>query len=288
MNSCAIIAISLLLAMTTQGSSCDQADNTEPATDNPPTTVMSEVDELAQSDDTDEDEKTTTNDRVERDDSDVFNHMAFDAILRTNVKNERVDYTNIKKNHLPELSIYLDQLAKVNIDDLARDQQLAYYINLYNATVIRNVIDRYKPGYSVSENDFQIFKDNLVRTTAGTYSLNHLENNVIRPTFKDARIHAALNCAAASCPPLLDHAYTADNLNETLTKQMRRFVNDPTRNTIKPESKKLILSKLFEWYAEDFGGPNGVPGYINKYTDRDVSGYTVSFQDYSWTLNNSK
>ncbi len=215
-------------------------------------------------------------------------HSTFDRILRTNVRNERVDYPNIKRNHLPELTAYLNQLATINPEPLPRNEQLAFYINLYNATVINAVINRNKPGYSVSENDFKIFKDDIARINGQKHSLNHLENNIIRPEFKDPRIHAALNCAAISCPPLLDHAYTTADLDQTLTRQMRRFINDTFRNTINTKSKKLVLSKLFEWYADDFGGSGNLPKYINSYTDRDVSRLAVSFQDYSWALNSAK
>ncbi len=219
----------------------------------------------------------------------AVDHSQLDAILRANVRNERVDYANIRDNHKSTLSAYLDTLAKVDPADLPRNEQLAYYINLYNATVIHTILDRYNPGYSVSEDNFKIFDEKHCRTATATatFSLNHLENKIIRPTFKDPRIHAALNCAAASCPPIHNRAFTSATLDATLTHLMRAFVNDASRNTIDMKSRTLTLSKIFEWYAVDFGDKKGLAKYVNQYTDKDVSSYTVTFQDYSWKLNDT-
>src|SRR5207302_632116 len=109
-------------------------------------------------------------------------------ILRHNVRDERIDYAAIKEKSLGELNAYLDHLAKFDGSQLAHDEALAYYINLYNASMIKAVIDRYHPGYSPSEKDFAVFKDPLVRTGGQTISLNDLENKIIRPTFKEPRI----------------------------------------------------------------------------------------------------
>jgi len=106
----------------------------------------------------------------------------------------------VKKDHLPALNAYLDTLAKVDPSKLDKNEQLAYYINLYNATMIRAITDRLKPGYSPNEKDYGIFKEPLVRTHGKTISLNDLENNVVRPTFKDPRIHVALVCGGAVVP----------------------------------------------------------------------------------------
>src|SRR5436190_369600 len=143
-------------------------------------------------------------------------HSAFDTILKATVKDGLVDYNAIKSNHLPALSAYLDALAKVDPAKLDRNEQLAFYINLYNATMIRTIIDRLSPTYSPADKDYGVFKEPLVRLNGRTISLNDLENTIVRPTFKDPRIHVALVCGARSCPPLVPFAYTAANLDETL------------------------------------------------------------------------
>ena len=212
-------------------------------------------------------------------------HRALDRILRDNVRNQRVDYLNIRKRHWRGLNDYLERLAKANLRKGSRQEQLAALINLYNATMIRAVIERLHVGYSVSEKKFSVFKEGLVRTREGTVSLNHLENEIIRKQFKEPRIHAALVCGAESCPPLVLRAYEAKDLDKVLESNMRAFANDANRNRIDTSNGKLQLSQIFNWYAQDFGGESAVRSYLQKYVNQDLSGLQVSFLDYSWKLN---
>jgi hypothetical protein len=216
-----------------------------------------------------------------------IDHSSFDEILRQTVRGERVDYRLIRERYLKQLDGYLDQLAQVDPQTLSRDEQLAMYINLYNATMIRAVIDRYHPGYSPSENHFAVFEEPLVRVAGKAMSLNDLENVVIRPEFKEPRIHVALVCAARSCPPLLPRAYWAQDLQATLEANMRRFVHDTTRNRVDIQNQRLELSQLFNWYVDDFGGKRAVATYFDRYHDAEVAGYAVSFLEYSWELNST-
>jgi hypothetical protein len=156
--------------------------------------------------------------------------------------------------------------------------------------MIKAVIDRLRDGYSPAENDFAVFKEPLVRVAgvAGggkPISLNHLEHEIIRKQFKEPRIHVALVCAARSCPPLLSRAYRADDLDKVLEANMKRFVTDPSRNQIDDAKKELRLSKIFEWYADDFGGKDALPAYVARYAGKDLAGYRVSYLEYDWTLN---
>ncbi|HLL89764.1 MAG TPA: DUF547 domain-containing protein [Tepidisphaeraceae bacterium] len=212
-------------------------------------------------------------------------HAAWDNVLRAVVRGEGVDYMAVRRDHLPALDAYLDELATKRVDDLPRDAQLAYYLNLYNATMVRTVADRYRPGFSPAEGDYKVFKEPLVRTGGRTISLDDLEHKVIRPTFKDPRVHVALVCAARSCPPLLPRAYKADDLDETLEANMKRFVGDASRNQVDDETRQLRLSRIFDWFADDFGGKGAVPAYVGKYLGKDVADYGVTFLEYDWTLN---
>jgi len=212
-------------------------------------------------------------------------HSKFDAILKGVVVNERVDYTKVKANHLDALDSYLAMLAEAKPSSASREEQLAYYINLYNATMIKAVLDRGPETFKPSDNDFAVFKEKLVRTEGKTISLNELENDIIRKQFNDPRIHAALVCAAVSCPPIIDRAYRGDDLDQVLTANMKRWINDPKRNEIDPAAKTLKLSKLFDWYNPDFGGPGKVAEFVQKYVDQNVAGFKVEFKEYDWTLN---
>ena len=212
-------------------------------------------------------------------------HDAFDMILKKTVANERVDYAAIKANHAADLTAYLDRMAQVDPAALPEKERLAFFINVYNATMIQAVLDRNKDGWSPAADDYAVFKADLVRLQSGKVSLNHLENEIVRKQFKEPRIHVALVCGARSCPPLIARAYRAGDLDAVLEANMKAFVTSGTRNMVDDGAKPLKLSKIFDWYKDDFGGDTGRLAYIDKYTASDTSGYTAMFQDYDWTLN---
>jgi hypothetical protein len=217
--------------------------------------------------------------------SGAVEHAALDSLLGATVQDERVDYGAILGVHFAQLAGYLDGMARVDVSQLSRSEQLAFYINVYNATMISAVAPDWKEGFSPTDDDFAVFDEPHVRLKSGNVSLNHLEHEIIRKTFNDPRIHAALVCAALSCPPLLPRAYRAEDLDEVLDANMRRFVRDSTRNRVDDSARTLHLSSIFDWYAEDFGGQDALSHYVSKYLGRDVSDYAVVFLPYDWTLN---
>jgi hypothetical protein len=212
-------------------------------------------------------------------------HSDLDRILRSVVRDGKVDYAGLRREHLPALRGYLEYLHAEPSGQ--GNERLAYLINLYNASVLAEVAARYRPGFSPAEDDFRMFKAPNIRFGNAFISLDDLEHKFIRPVFKDPRVHAALNCAAESCPPLLPRAYREEDLDQVLDENMKRFVNDPIRNPIDVKNRKLVVSKIFEWYADDFGGKDKIAAYIDKYHDADVSGWPVSFVEYSWKLNDA-
>lgn len=222
--------------------------------------------------------------------ADPPDHSRFDQILAECVKDECVDYNLISTKYRLALFNYLASMNGVDPARLRPKDQLAYYINVYNATMLHNVVQRRDRfgDWTPADDDFAVFRQPLVHIGARQLSLNELENDIIRPTFKDARIHVALVCGARSCPPLLNRAYGGDDLDEVLDANMKRFLNDRSRNAIDDQKKELKLSRIFDWYADDFGGRDGVVGYVSKYAGKDFGGYSVSFSDYSWELNELK
>ena len=216
----------------------------------------------------------------------TVDHAPWDAILHRTVRDERVDYQAIATDHAAELHQYLAGLAEVDVARLARDEQLAFYINLYNATMVQAVLDRWRDGYSVAADGYSVFKQPLVRLKGRTVSLDDLEKRILLPTYAEPRLHVALVCGAASCPPLIPRAYRASDLDQVLDGNMRRFINDGKRNRIDRQRRRMQLSQLFHWYAEDFGGEAGVPAYVSRYYEGgDVNGFSIEFLDYSWELN---
>ncbi len=213
-------------------------------------------------------------------------HAGFDRLLAAVVRDERVDYVAVATEHRQALAQSLQSMAAVEPAGLDADARLAFYINLYNATMIEAVVERLSATYSPADDDFAVFDAPLVRLAGERVSLNHLEHEIIRKRFDEPRIHVALVCGARSCPPLLPRAYRGDDLATVLAAKMRSFVTGGWRNQIDDDARVLRLSKIFEWYAEDFGGPDGVAAYVAGVAGRpELARYSVRYVEYSWQLN---
>jgi hypothetical protein len=251
-----------------------------------------------------------------------FDHATFDSLLAFYVHDSRVDYAALKvESEL--LDNYLEEIAAVAEGEFAawpEAQQIAYLINAYNAYVLQTVIEHYPiEGSSffkklTSPKRFS-FPENSIRHIDGVFdgiehrvagqqmTLDGIEHGMLRAKYEEPRIHFALVCAALSCPPLREEAYRGDSLDEQLEDQGRRFLNDPRLNRFEPERGQVHLSKIFDWFGEDFeefAGDsgyqgdvriNGVLNFVSSYLmDRVVtfleSGeYRVQFESYDWTLN---
>ncbi len=214
-----------------------------------------------------------------------FDHGTFDSILRRFVKAGRVDYSGIKRSALPDLDAYLGRVAGAEPRGMSRRDKLAFYLNAYNAHVIRAVAKRL-PLRSVMA--VKGFFDRIEHRVAGRrLTLNDLESKVIRRQFDEPRIHFALVCAARSCPPLQSRAFTAGRLQRMLEGATRRFLN--SKEGVQIAGGKARVSKLFEWYAVDFNKAAGSVGeYVARYRRADRAALTSSapaFLHYNWTLN---
>lgn len=210
----------------------------------------------------------------------VLDHSLWDQLLGKYVQAGRVSYSNFQKD--PEFEKYLALLAdNAPESSWPRDEQLAYWINAYNAFTIKLITDNY-PVKSITDlHGGKPWDVKWIKLGNNTYSLNQIENEIIRPQFKEPRIHFAVNCAAKSCPPIANKAFTAANLEQMLEKQAIAFINNTEFNTI--SSEKVNISKIFEWYASDFGN---IVDFINKYSKKPVSAKaTISYKEYIWALN---
>lgn len=207
-------------------------------------------------------------------------HAAWNNLLTTFVSaSGKVDYRGMKQQ-VGKLDGYLALLAKETPGaNWSREESLAYWINAYNAYTVKLVLDNY-PLKSIR--DLGEPWDRKWITLAGkTYSLNQIEHDIVRPTFKEPRIHFALVCAAKSCPPLPNRAFTAENLNQLLQQRAKSFINNEELNVTQEEVVRV--SPLFDWYKQDFGN---VREYLNKYLATDIpAGKDISYLDYDWGLN---
>ena len=217
-------------------------------------------------------------------------HGAFDTLLKSAVKDGKLDYTAFIGK--AEFQAYLDVLAKTDPATLpSQNAKLAFWINAYNANAINGVLKHWPKIKSVTEPypDFGFFKNADKKVGGKTLSLNDIENTIIRPTFKDPRVHAALNCASASCPPLAPYAFNAQTLDAQLTKVMKAFILDRTRNQFDSKTGTVKLSQIFNWYKDDFTAAGGVKAYLAKFLPAEEKALLdkakLTFVDYDWSLN---
>lgn len=220
-------------------------------------------------------------------------HSAFDKILRARVRGDGFDYAGLKADPKP-LDAYLENLAGISEEAFERwtqAEQEAFVINLYNATMLKIVVDHYPVG-SVKDLGFAfgVFRRPTVHAWGKALSLRALEKDYARKRFGDYRVHFALVCASKGCPPLRAEAYTGARLDAQLEDQGRRFFAQREKNRVEPGERTLYVSPILKWYAEDFdaaGGPIGVARRYLTIHERESlkDGFKVKYTDYDWSLN---
>ena len=210
-------------------------------------------------------------------------HGSYDALLDKHVDaNGRVAYRSIEKESSAELAAYLKSLETVDPSALSEQEQIAFWINAYNARVIRGILDGYRAdGFLARKRFFSWYSFPLAGKER---SLDEIEHEILRKQFSEPRIHFALVCASTSCPKLRREAYRGDQLDAQLDDQTRGFLSDPTRNQIGP-GDVIKISSIFDWFEEDFVAAAGsVPAYLERY--RSIQEDTeIDYLDYDWTLN---
>lgn len=245
-------------------------------------------------------------------------HSTFDNLLSkyvtpiSNGASTQVNYDGFKKER-NTLNEYLARLSKVKqrtFDSWGKDKQLAFLINAYNAHTIELILTEYPDIDSIRDlGSFfsSPWKKEIALLLGETRTLDEIEHELIRGTnqttkiYNEPRIHFAVNCASVGCPALREEAYTGDILDVQLEAQTKRFLADASRN--KMSDNTLHLSKIFDWYREDFERDNGSwrgTSTLNEFillykdamqlTDAQVSALKndtadIEYLDYDWALN---
>jgi len=202
------------------------------------------------------------------------------TFFATTCQNNRVDYIAASTDErLPKL---IEHLANYSPSE---EEKKAYLINAYNLFVIRKVSQQI-PFNSPSD-DGGFFTDKTQLLNGEKISLDAIENKLLRPVYKDPRLHFVLVCGAVSCPPIANYAYTPESLHEQLDKQTVAALNDDAFVYQKDAEKTVYLSQIFEWYGSDFGkNKQEVIEYINNYRVNDFDGsHKIKYYPYDWTLN---
>lgn len=212
-------------------------------------------------------------------------HDVFNTLLQKHVSESgKVNYEGFK-NDYKELLSYL-KLLELNPpkSEWTKNEKLAYWINLYNASTISLILKHYPVKSIMDINGGKAWDLKFVKSGIIIYTLNQIENEIIRPTFKEPRIHFAVNCAAQSCPKLLNSAFFPSTLDSQLESATRKFINNSSKNQISEEHAKI--SKIFEWYAKDFNNGEVIPFLQEYYIDNLKGTAKISYLDYNWNLNN--
>lgn len=228
-------------------------------------------------------------------DAKPVSHEIWDGLLKKYVDDRGlVNYAAFKANDANTLDRYLDLLsANAPAEGWSRDEKLAYWLNAYNAFTVKQILDKY-PTTSIISSQLQLvapggpFSKKYFKIGGKEMSLNNIEHDIVRKQFNEPRIHFALVCAAVSCPKLRNEAYVPARLDAQLSDQARDFVNDPTKNVLARD--RVSLSKLFDWYASDFGKSTGdVLRFINRFAGTTIDpSAKVSYLTYNWALNDQK
>lgn len=209
-----------------------------------------------------------------------IDHTPFTSMLSKYVDDKgNVNYSAWKKEE-STLNEYLKNLKSTDVSSLSRDEQLAFWINAYNAFTVKLILKNHPVNSIKDINNGKPWDSRWIVIDGNTFSLNQIENEIIRPTFNEPRIHFAVNCAATSCPPLRNEAFTAEKLDAQLEEQTKNFITNQKYNKLSEST--IEVSKIFDWYQKDFGN---IASYINSYTEKDVSEAKVAFTNYDWSLN---
>ncbi len=243
-------------------------------------------------------EATLTETYSDNPDGPTFDHSAFDALLQQYVNDKGgVDYAGLQEKR-DDLQAYIDRLAKAPFDDLGRDEKLTLLINGYNAFTLELILEYYDNGQLASIKGIASEKrwdDQRWEIAGKTVSLNQIEHELVRPNFKEPRIHWALVCAAVGCPPLRNEAYTASRLEEQLAGQANYVHSHDKWYRLDQADNAVYLTQLYNWYGGDFEQVAGsVLDYVADFdpTLNQMLGSgtapRIRWLDYDWALNSQE
>ena len=231
----------------------------------------------------------------------VVDHTQWDMLLKKYLITKhpsginRFRYADVTMDDKETLAAYLLQLQKIKISSLNKEEQKAYWVNLYNSLTVKVILDHY-PVKSIMDIDISpgFFSNGpwdakLLQIEEEEISLNDIEHRILRPIFKDNRLHYALNCASIGCPNLQPVAFTATNTKELLENGSKEYINSPRGAQI--IKGKLLVSSIYKWFQADFGGSEtGVINHLQKYAEDNLTDTLKTYKkdlrfDYDWKLN---
>lgn len=236
-----------------------------------------------------------------------IDHTKWDSFLDSYVVGDhpsginRVRYGDVTGTDRRTLKQYIEQMEAIPISQLDRREQLAYWINLYNAATVDLVLDHYpvdsirdinpSSGFLTSLFGGGPWQEELLSVEGEDISLDDIEHRILRPIWRDSRIHYAVNCASLGCPDLQPKAFTAANTEDLLNQGARAYINHPRGVSFR--DGELRLSKIYDWFEEDFdSSTEGVMTHLMRYADPALREQLRHYEGpisyaYDWSLNDT-
>lgn len=226
-----------------------------------------------------------------------IDHSAWDAFLKKYVVPDgelnRIRYSKVSQADRQALDGYLVQLQNTAISRFNRDEQLAYWINLYNAATVQLIVDNY-PVESITDIksgflSFGPWDKKLLKVEGEDITLNDIEHRILRPIWNSPLLHYTVNCASVGCPNLVTDAFTASNTWDLARSNARAYIN--SSRGVKIDKGKLQVSSIFIWFKTDFGGSEkSTIAHLAEFAEPDLARQLTGFgkihgHDYDWTLN---
>lgn len=238
--------------------------------------------------------------------SEPFNDEDFAAVLKTYVdENGWVDYEGLQSNRqqLDKFVAAMGEVSPSTYEAWGEKEKIAFLINAYNAFTLQSIIDQDPLKKSIREIP-GVWKIRKFTLAGQEKTLDNIEHKILRANFNEPRIHAALVCAAVSCPPLRTEPYTASQLDFQLDEQVRIWLARPQGLRIEREREKVSISAIFDWFGEDWVLSYGVEekfsgneqqratlNFISRYVSPEEAqyleegNYELNYLDYDWSLN---
>ena len=227
----------------------------------------------------------------------IVDHSTWSTLLSTYIDERNglnyFRYKEVSEADYEILDDYLEMLQSIEVTGLGSDERFAYWINLYNALTVWVILEHY-PVESIRDISYGLltrgpWKEKLVSVEGVDLSLDDIEHEILRPVFQDNRIHYAVNCASIGCPNLQSTAFTSNNLEDLLEQSANQYINHPRGARI--EDGELIVSSIYDWYDEDFGGSEEeviehLLDYASEALEERLSDFDgIDDYEYDWALN---
>ena len=231
-----------------------------------------------------------------------FDHSNWQHFLTTYVQNDPsssvnlVAYSLVTDEDFRALGQYIAALKSIDPRQYNRLEQKAYWVNLYNALTVNLILENY-PVSSITKIhqgffSFGPWDDELISIVGRSLSLNDIEHRILRPIYRDPKIHYAVNCGSISCPNLALHAYTASNIEALLLNGEAEYINHARGVTF--DGEQLLVSSIYKWYQEDFGvNEREVIEYFSRHAAAKLKTKLTAYRNnleyrYDWSLNEKK